>query len=75
MIVKSNILGTSKELASIGIDIDKLKSDLTLPNSEYKNLLRFGRGRFYKKVDPYICYLKKVGDTYISKHVSPSSSL
>lgn len=64
MIVKSNILGTSKELASIGIDIDKLKSDLTLPNSEYKNLLRFGRGRFYKKVDPYICYLKKVGDTY-----------
>ena len=65
MKVGSNIVATESELKSLGIDIEKLTDDLTLPNPEYANLMRFGKGRFYKKVDPHICYLKKVGDEYI----------
>lgn len=65
MIVNSNLIATEEELALLGIDLDRLKDDLTLPNPEYSNIMRFGKGRFYKKVDPYICYLKKVGDKYV----------
>lgn len=65
MEVSSNIVATASELESIGTDLDSLKEDLTLPNPEYSNMKRFGRGRFYKKVDTHICYLKKVGSTYI----------
>lgn len=65
MKVGSSIVATESELKSLGIDIEKLTDDLTLPNPEYANLMRFGKGRFYKKVDPHICYLKKVGDEYI----------
>ena len=65
MKVGSNIAATESELSRLGIDLETLKSDLTLPNPEYANLMRFGKGRFYKKVDTHICYLKKVGDEYI----------
>lgn len=65
MRVGSNIVVTATELSSLGIDLEKLKDDLTLPNPEYANLMRFGKGRFYKKVDTHICYLKKVGEEYI----------
>lgn len=65
MKVGSNIAATESELSRLGIDLETLKSDLTLPNPEYTNMMRFGKGRFYKKVDTHICYLKKVGDTYI----------
>lgn len=65
MEVGSNIVVTASELSRLGIDIDTLKEDLTLPNPEYANAMRFGKGRFYKKVDSHICYLKKVGDKYI----------
>lgn len=65
MRVGSNIEATEHELYQLGISISKLKEDLTLPNPEYTSLLRFGKKSFYRKVDPHICYLKKVGDTYV----------
>ena len=65
MKVLSNIVATESELSRLGINIETLKEDLTLPNPEYSNMMRFGKGRFYKKIDTHICYLKKVGDEYI----------
>lgn len=65
MEVGSNIVATASELKVLGADIETLKEDLTLPNPEYANMMRFGKGRFYKKIDTHICYLKKVGDTYV----------
>lgn len=65
MKVGSNIVATSAELSILGVDIETLKADLTLPNPEYANMMRFGKGRFYKKVDTHICYLKKIGDNYL----------
>lgn len=65
MEVGSNIVATVSELSWLGIDLETLKEDLTLPNPEYANMMRFGKGRFYKKVDTHICYLKKDGENYI----------
>ena len=65
MTIGSNIVATSTELLRLGVDIETLKEDLTLSNPEYTNMMRFGKGRFYKKIDPHICYLKKVDDKYI----------
>lgn len=65
MKVGSNIEATASELSALGVDIESLQEDLTLPNPEYANMMRFGKGRFYKKIDPNICYLKKIGDRYI----------
>lgn len=65
MEVGSNIVATALELKVLGADIEKIREDLTLPNPEYANMMRFGKGRFYKKIDTHICYLKKVGDNYI----------
>lgn len=65
MVVNSNITCAREELPKLGIDFETLKSDLTLPNPEYSNLVRFGKGRFYKKVPPKICYLKKSGGNYL----------
>lgn len=65
MKVGSNIVATASELSRLGINLDTLKEDLTLPNPEYANMMRFGKGRFYKRVDTHICYLKKIGDKYI----------
>lgn len=65
MKVASNILVTEKELSKLGINLTQLIEDLTLPNPEYANQMRFGKGRFYKKIDKTICYLRKDGDQYI----------
>lgn len=65
MKIGSNIEATERELTALGIDIGELQDNLTLPNPEYTNLMRFGKRRFYKKISPYICYLKKIGDNYI----------
>lgn len=67
MRVSSNIVATSSELSKyFSLDVTKIAEDLTLPNPEYVNQMRFGRkGSFYKKIDKNICYLKKTGDTYI----------
>lgn len=65
MKINSNIIATEAELKKLGVDLEKLQDDLTLPNPEYANMMRFGKGRFYKKIDPNICYLRKVGDNYI----------
>lgn len=65
MKVSSNIEATERELFELGVSLRTLTEDLTLPNPEYSNKMRFGKGRFYKKVDKYICYLRKVGDVYL----------
>lgn len=65
MRVGSSIIITAEELKKLGFDLEKLQEDLTLPNPEFANKMRFGKGRFYKKVDPHICYLKKIGSEYI----------
>ena len=65
MKVASNITATASELERLGIDIERLQEDLTLPNPEFAAKMRFGKGRFYKKVDTHICYLKEVGSEYI----------
>ena len=62
---RSNLRISETELLKIGENIEDVKRSLTLPNPEYANMMRFGKRRFYKKVDPYICYLKKEGANYI----------
>ena len=59
MKIGSNIIATEKELKSLGISLDKLTQDLTLPNPEYENTMRFRKGRFFKPVNKYNCYLKE----------------
>lgn len=61
----SNLRISESELLKRGENIEDIKASLTLPNPEYANMMRFGKGRFYKKVDPCICYLKKEGSDYI----------
>lgn len=65
MKVNSNLLLTEKEIESFGSTLEEVQDSLTLPNPEYTNMLRFGKGRFYKKVDKEICYLEKVGSRYL----------
>ena len=61
----SNLLVTEHEIAEHDTTVEDIQKTLTLPNPEYQNILRFRKGRFYKKVDPTICYLRKSGDKYI----------
>ena len=65
MNVASNIFATESEILKLGGDLESIKKDLTLPNPEYAAVRRFGKGKWYKKVEPNICYLRKVGDNYI----------
>lgn len=66
MIVGSNIIFSEKELKNnFGVSLEKLQEDLTLPNPEYTNMKRFGKGKFFSKIDSHICYLKKSGDNFI----------
>lgn len=65
MIVNSNLILTEDEIKSLGTSVSEIEKNLTLPNPEYVNSKRFGRGSFYKRIDPYICYLKKQGNEYI----------
>lgn len=65
MRVSSNLYVTKKEIRSLGGSVSQLQDDLTLPNPEYQNFMRFGKGRFYKKIDPHICYLRKAGMEYV----------
>lgn len=77
MFLESNIRATEKELKNIGISISDIQEDLSLPNPEYQKIVRFGKGRFYKKVDKNICYLKKIKDEYVIPryYFSTSSSI
>lgn len=65
MYIGSNIEATEAELSKMGVNIDALTEDLTLPNPEYASIARFGKGRFYRKIPTHICYLKKVDGKYI----------
>jgi len=65
MKVASSITATEYDLKYLGVPVTQIQEDLTLPNPEYANMKRFGKGRFYKTVSPHICYLKKIGDSYI----------
>ena len=65
MIIDSNIKATEGELAKIGINLQKCQQDLTLPNPEYQNSMRFRKGRFFKPIPRYLCYLKKEGYNYV----------
>ena len=65
MYIGSNIEATEAELSKMGINLDTLTEDLTLPNPEYASIARFGKGRFYRKIPTHICYLKKVDGKYI----------
>lgn len=65
MIIDSNIKATEGELAKIGINLQKCQQDLTLPNPEYQNSMRFRKGRFFKPIPKYLCYLKKEGYNYV----------
>jgi superfamily II DNA or RNA helicase len=62
---ESNLYLTEKEIVSRGTTLDEVITDLTLPNPEYENFVRFGHGRFYKKIEKYICYLTKEEDKYV----------
>lgn len=64
MEIGSNIKVTKRELDKLGISLSELIKDLSLPNPEYQNILRFGRGKFYRKVEPTICYLKEKDGVY-----------
>lgn len=65
MKVGSNIVASEKDILLLGGSVEQLQEDLTLPNPEYANMKRFGKGRFYKKVEPHICYLRRVRDEYV----------
>lgn len=65
MKVGSNIAATDKDIRRLHSSVEQIQEDLTLPNPEFANMKRFGKGRFYKKVDSHICYLRKVKDEYI----------
>ncbi len=65
MIVGSNIAASERDIRSLHYTIEQIQEDLTLPNPEFINMKRFGKGRFYKKVDPHICYLRRVKNEYI----------
>lgn len=65
MKITSNLILTESEIIKFGSSIEKVQDSLTLPNPEYQNMLRFSKGRFYKKIDKYICYLQKEGSQYI----------
>ena len=61
----SNLLATEREIIEHGTSVEEISETLTLPNPKYQNIVRFGKGRFYSKVDPTICYLRKEGDRYV----------
>ena len=61
----SNLLVTEAEIIAHDTTVEDIQKTLTLPNPEYQNILRFRKGRFYKKVDPTVCYLRKSGDKYV----------
>lgn len=65
MKVGSNIVATEREILKLGFEIQDIQDNLTLPNPEYINMKRFGKGRFYKSISSHICYLRKVGENYI----------
>lgn len=66
MKVGSFISLTEKEISKFGLTLDEVKESLTLPNPEFANRKRFGKGRFFgPKIDSHICYLRKQGDQYI----------
>ena len=59
MKIEANIVANIDELKKLGIDLRTLEEDLTLPNPEYANAVRFSRFKGARKPDKYICYLKK----------------
>lgn len=65
MEISSYIEISESELYSFGLTLGEVMKDLTLPNPEYQNIMRFGKGKFYKKVSPTICYLKKIPSDYV----------
>ena len=50
MEVGSNLVATESELRHLGIDISTLEKNLTLPNPEYVNKKRFGKGKIYGQI-------------------------
>lgn len=62
MKVSSNLFITEREITKyFGQSLADVQDSLTLPNPEYSNIMRFGGGRFYKKVPSHICYLQTQG--------------
>lgn len=65
MRIGSNIVATEHDIRKLHLSVEKIQEDLTLPNPDFINMKRFGKGRFFKKIDSHICYLKKIGEQYI----------
>lgn len=59
MTIDSILRITETELEIFKTDIEQVKKSLTLPNPEYANSVRFGKGRFYRKIPKELCYLEK----------------
>lgn len=62
---ESNLHLTEKDIINFGSSLAEVTKDLTLPNPEYENFIRFKRGGFYKKIEKHICYLQKDGDKFV----------
>lgn len=65
MIINSNLNINEKELTELGVSVGDIQDSLTLPNPEYAAMMRFGKGRFYKKVSPTLCYLYKRDGNFV----------
>ena len=70
MVINSNLELSGEDLDKLckahGTSLSEIEESLTLPNPEYSRVMRFGhQKRFYTKIPPKFCYLKKNGDTYI----------
>lgn len=64
MRIDSSLHLTEKEIEKFGSTIELVKDSLTLPNPEYITQQKFGKGRFYKKIDSHICYLHRDSSGY-----------
>ena len=71
MEVGSNLILTEREITKyFKSSVQDIQDMLSLPNPEYQNIMRFGKGKFYKNVPSHICYLRTEG-IRIPRYVLP----
>ena len=72
--IDSNLHLNTREIKLL-TDIESLEKSLTLPNPEFVNAKRFGRGKFYHRIPQYLTYYAKdsVGNYIIPRYTLEDS--
>lgn len=65
MHLDSNLHLKESDFKKFSSSLDEVQRSLTIPNPEYQNSVRFGKGRFFKKPSKSLCYLTRSEDEYI----------